>query len=260
MNGKTKAANNAEKTDKSIKKYSALINAIPIEKQAVRLSEEAQARWENLLKKSFCEVFPKSETKIEISREDILNEKNCYKKLVKTLVWGYPTGGRGKHIENILSYLENNGNSSSPLCKILDDNKGQNLTKKELEELIKTMDNVNGLGESTWSKFLYFFEIKVEIPEHGFQRCQIYDAKIKDSLNIKNSFNAPQFNELEEFNKKCGISMWKQDDKGKEKNNYFKFMELLSALSDEIGFDKDDERKLDKLENFLFHYNLDFKF
>lgn len=117
------------------------------------------------------------------------------------------------------------------------------------------MENVNGLGESTWSKFLYFFEIKVEIPEHGFQRCQIYDAKIKDSLN------ASQFNELEEFNKKNGISMWKQDDKRKKgKPNYFMFMKLLSALSDEIGFDKDDEHKLDKLENFLFHYNLDFKF
>lgn len=160
----------------------------------------------------------------------------------------------GKHIEDILSYLEDNGNSSSELCKILAAKKGLNLTKKELEELIEKMDKVNGLGESIWTKFLYFFEIKVEIPEHGFQRCQIFDAKIKDSLN------ASQFNELEEFNKKNGISMWKQDDKGKEKNNYFKFMELLSALSDEIGFDKDDERKLDKLENFLFHYNLDFKF
>ena len=229
----------------SIQKYSNLIKAIPIEKQSTGLSDKGKSRRESLLGKSFKEIFPEED--IVISRKDILNEHDCRKKIVMTLVWGYPTGGRGHHIENVLSNL-------SDLCKVLCAKQKKDLSREKLASLIAVLENVKGLGESTWSKLLYFFKIQVE-----GRRCQIFDKNIKDALN------SPQFIEQYEFNEERGIS-WKQDakKKDKEKNGkyffYFQFMDLLSALSDKIGFDSDDEYQLEKLENFLFHYSLNFKF
>ena len=248
--GKTTTSGKKSKKEKdfdeigkrSIKQFSNLIKAIPIEKQAARAKREV---WQKRFRDNeavFDFLFPNDE--IVISREDILAQTDPLRKIVMTLVWGYPTGGRGDHIKNILSDL-------SYLRNVLSEEQGKNLSKDELFDLIKNLEKVTELGQSTWSKLLYFFEIKVE-----GKRCQIFDLKIIDSLN------SPQFKELVEFNKKRGISTWKQDTKGenKKKPNYIQFMNLLSNLTDAIGFDSDDNYKLEKVENFLFHYNLNFKF
>ena len=237
--GKSGKKDLTDRTLDSILKYSNLIKAIPIDKQSARLEKKT---WEGRLGKLFQEMgflFPENEKKIVISREDVLKEEDCRRKIVKTLAWGFPTGGRGNHIKKIfgkqkLDYLEG----------IFMGKQGKTFSQEELKGFIGEIEKVEGLGESTWSKLLYFFRIKVDS-----KRCQIFDDKIKDSLNNT------QFCELKKYKEERGISTWKKDI-----SNYFLFMDLLTKLSDIIGFERGEKYKLEKIENFLFHYNLGFKF
>lgn len=95
-------------------------------------------------------------------------------------------------------------------------NKKKDLSREKLASLIAVLENVKGLGESTWSKLLYFFKIQVE-----GRRCQIFDKNIKDALN------SPQFIEQYEFNEERGIS-WKQDAKKKDKEKNGKYFFIFS--------------------------------
>jgi len=88
-------------------------------------------------------VFSKDE--ITITRGEILKEESNRIKIVKTLVWGYPEGGRGSNVKSVLENLE-----------VLRDK----------------------LGPSTWSKLLYFFEISI-----NSHRRQIFDKRVEQSLN-----------------------------------------------------------------------------
>ena len=85
-----------------------LIKAIPVMNQATRVNKES---WKKKLKgqavneKLFDEIY--EEYNGEITREEILkvkekNENSNKKKIMMTLMWGYPTGGRGNNISNIL--------------------------------------------------------------------------------------------------------------------------------------------------------------
>ncbi len=233
----------------SIRKYSNLIKAIPIEKQSARLSREV---WERRLGKLFKEMsflFSKDTKEVIISRKDVLETTECRRKIVMTLAWGFPTGGQYDHVKNILEQLDALNDVFSKQTK-------KKMSEVELNNFIQKIERkVKYLGESTWTKLLYFFGFEVEIDAQnlGFKRCQIFDQQIVKSL--KNH----QFDELKDFDGK-GNSAWNQDAKGAYKKHYFRFMTLLAGLSKIVIFEPDDQFKLEKLENFLFHYNLDFKF
>jgi len=139
-------------------------------------------------------------------------------------LWGYPTGGRGNNIEYILVKAEE-------LIPILSSVSGKNLTKTESNEVIEKFGSIRGLGISTWSKILYFFNVSIDS-----RKCQIYDQKIVDSLNKK------QFDELD-------TKKWKQDI-----NHYYQFIELVDNLA------KDMCVLPEQVELFLFYYNLYYKF
>lgn len=154
----------------------------------------------------------------------MLSEVDAAKRIVMVLMWGYPTGGRGSNIENILAEIDQ-------LCLLLSPVYKQSLTKNEANDLIKQFEGIHGLGISTWSKLLYFFNVAIDS-----RRCQIYDLKIVDSLNKK------QFNEL-------GTQIWKQDI-----NHYFQYIELVDNLAMRMHVSPD------QVELFLFYYNLSYKF
>ena len=208
-----------------IKTYEKLIKEIPIKKQSMHARKAVwQKRLGRTLFKVVKSVFDKDE--ITITRGEVLEEKDNGIKIIKTLVWGYPEGGRGDNVKCALTKLEE-------LDKILSKNKRKNLSEVKAKELIDRLEMVDGVGPSTWSKLLYFFEISVES-----HRCQIFDARVERSLN------ASQF---KEFKKEKG--KWNQ----KKVDDFFKYIEKLDKVSMRLGVDPE------QLENFLFYYNLYFE-
>ncbi|MBO4641159.1 MAG: hypothetical protein J5710_15550 [Treponema sp.] len=204
-----------------------LIKAIPVRKQASIVNKKS---WEKKLKgqaankKLFKEIY-----KGEITREDILKENNPKKKIMMTLMWGYPTGGRGNNISNILKKIEK-------LSTIL--SKDAELTEERFNQLLKKFreNEIKGLGPSTWSKLLYFFNYSIE-----GNKCLIYDQKIVSSLNRK------QFSELANDEKK-----YKQN-----KNDYLIYLRKIKEWAEKI--DAKDSDLPDKIEVFLFYFNLYYK-
>ena len=149
---------------------------------------------------------------------------NTKKKIITALMWGYPTGGRGKNIEKILEKIDE-------LDHLLSSIKGKDLKKSEANKVYEAFGNIRGLGISTWSKLLYFFDVSIDS-----YKCQIYDMKIVDSLNKR------QFSEL-------GSQEWKQDN-----DHYYQYIKFLDEQA------KSMDVKPDQIELFLFYYNLYYKF
>ncbi len=207
----------------NIDTYKNLIKAIPIEKQAMHAQK---AVWEKRLDSSAFEVVKSIFTKDEIviTRNEILKEENAQNKIAKVLVWGYPNGGRGNHIQNILKKIDG-------LNEKLSENKNEHLSKDNARKLIDELNEIDGMGPSTWSKLLYFFKVSVDS-----NSCQIFDAKIEKSLNSAN---------FKEFKK----DKWDQH----KTDDYFDYIERLSMVSRKLKV------KPEQVENFLFHYNLNFK-
>lgn len=208
-----------------IKTYRNLIKEIPIKKQSMRAKKSVwHTRLGHSLFKVVEPVFSKDE--ITITRGEILKEESNRIKIVKTLVWGYPEGGRGSNVKSVLENLE-------VLRDKLSKYKGKNLTETKAKELISDLEKVDKLGSSTWSKLLYFFEVSI-----NSHRCQIFDKRVEQSLNES---------QFRDFKKEKG--KWNQ----KRVDDFFKYIEKLNELSRNLRVDPD------QIENFLFYYNLYFK-
>lgn len=83
-----------------------------------------------------------------ISREMIFREKDCRRKAILTLLWGFPRGYRNSKTHK---------NAVKSVVEIAEENNDKNLTP----EMFKFMIGKAGVGLSTLSKILYFFEYKV---------------------------------------------------------------------------------------------------
>jgi len=94
---------------------------------------------------------------VEISRQDLfeLAEKQKMKEFIfSTILWGYPAGMRGLHFPNILRNI-------SVIEKVLTtcfDCKNINNWKNHY----RTVSSIEGLGLSTYTKFLYFLKMRIE--------------------------------------------------------------------------------------------------
>ncbi|MBR3242793.1 MAG: hypothetical protein IKF90_08865 [Parasporobacterium sp.] len=206
----------------SIKDYSELIRLIPVSNQSAKVKKEV---WEKYsYKDEIKDAFFGSKEIVEISRADVHSERDIAKKIIMILMWGYPTGGRGNNIEKILEKMD-------VLIPLLLSVNGKNLTKEKAKSIIAEYENIPGMGISTWSKFLYFFNVSVDS-----RKCQIYDLRIVDSLNKK------QFSELD-------IQKWTQNI-----NHYYQYIELVNDLAESISV------LPEQVELFLFYFNLYYKF
>ena len=207
----------------SITVYSDLIGSIPAKKQSTVVKKTVWSRfsYNNEIEKT---LFGSTD-KVELSREDVLTENDIVRKLIMVLMWGYPNGGRGNNIEHIISKIDD-------LKNLVLSVNGQNLTKDQAKQKIAEFSKIPGLGASTWSKILYFFNVSIDS-----RRCQIYDLKIVDSLNNK------QFAELNLQQK------WKQSIK-----HYYQYIELMDTLATNMSVSPE------QLEIFMFYFNLSYKF
>ena len=106
----------------SIKKYEEIIKAIPVKKHSVIVRKENWIKNDSLhtrltrnnnfpnnnedLLNILQTIFKDAKNgQIEISRADILTEDDLEKKLIKILLWGYPTGGRKNNIDEFKNVI-----------------------------------------------------------------------------------------------------------------------------------------------------------
>lgn len=207
-----------------ISEYKDLISNLPVEQQSSTIKKEIWKRIEYEGKSEIERKIFGNKDFIEISRNDIFAETNIRKKIIMILMWGYPTGGRGNNIQNLLMNINN-------IIDILKSINKKNLIEAEAREIINKLNSIIGLGMSTWTKFLYFFDVSI-----GSNKCQIFDLKIVASLNKK------QFDEFEQ-------KTWKQDIAF-----YLEYNKMLNEIAKTL------EVSPDRIELFLFLFNLGFMF
>jgi len=209
---------------KSIYTYSDLIKNIPVRKQSSYTKKDS---WNRIIDEHFQAILTTmfgSNDKIEISRQDVFNENDVYKKIVKTFIWGYPTVGRGNNIQNVI-------NSEDRIVGIMSSINGKKITKNEYFALVTKLKKITGLGISTWTKMLYFFDVKIEN-----STCQIFDNQIFESLNKE---------QLIEF---MGNKYLRHNYE-----TYLNYIDDLAVIAKEMM------TKAENIEVFLFYFNNRYK-
>lgn len=118
-----------------------------------------------------------------ISRSDIFEENNILYKFLKILMFGYPKAKISHNDKKGSQSAMHRILSSFPLIKeSLENLHNKNFLSKQ--DFIKDPDiislfNVKGVGLSTFSKFMYLLNVKVEnIP------CVILDSRVKKSFEF----------------------------------------------------------------------------
>lgn len=166
------------------------------------------------------EIFQENNT-ITLNRSDLFQASNNLPLFaIKTLMWGYPTKGRGSNIDKLL--IPDNFNQ---LITTLDFYKENNIS---INRLSKDIKEIEGLGLSTMSKFTSFLNTKID-----GNRSVILDLQIIDAINL---------NRYEELNCIKGI---RYDNAIKKYPHYLK---VINNLSERMQIEPD------QLEIFLFMF------
>ncbi len=200
--------------------YKDLISELPFMCQSTNIKKRD---WSGIINNGLIQGIFGDNNEITLNRTDLFNinptENNNFKIFViKTLMWGFPTSGRGRNISNLLE--ENNFNN---LIVILQEYDQGNI---QLNQLSLNIDHINGLGLSTMSKFTYFLSTKI-----NDYRSIILDLRI---INVIRSERFEELNDLNIINYSNAI------------NKYVEFLELIHNLSGDL------EVEPDQIELFLF--------
>ncbi|MFZ6024574.1 MAG: hypothetical protein ACOYVG_08995 [Bacteroidota bacterium] len=209
--------------------YTDLIKHLPFEDQAFATQKATWAPFRNRIQFSkFYNTCFSNDDAITLSRGEILRmaQSDCDKAVLSVILWGYPRGytranNAAKSFPLFLKQAE-------PLTNWLQEHKDVRI--EELEAMLKSC---KGVGLSTLSKLLYFFNAKLD-----GNPCLIMDARIVDVLS------RGLFSELNE------LSTVREHNKVKHYSNYLK---VCSELS------KNNKYKPDQLELFLFMFGNNLK-
>ena len=166
---------------------------------------------------------------LEISRQDIFNVKNSPReKILKTIFWGYPNGMQGGH-KSFVGILRNIDNLEEILINL---HNNSDLTLDDLKKAQNDFKRISGLGLSTYSKLLYFFDIKI-----NNNPCLIIDRRLLDVF--KSDFFA-DFNSLSKI-------------KGDNEKKYFDCLRIINNVAETL------ETKGENIEQFLFIFGKNLK-
>jgi hypothetical protein len=204
--------------------YRTLISHLPVKEQSFTTKKSTWLKAENdysWLKELNKTLFDKY-GQLTLNRQDVFNSKTIEEIIIKTIYWGYPRGKRGNHFRNIL-------NSFDVLvlhCSQLKDS--ETITSAEYFKLMNDFKKIEGLGLSTYTKILYFMDIKID-----YNPCLILDQRI---INVIQTNHYPCFKYL-------SINNYNKEKK------YPEYLALMNHLSQEL------QTKPENLEQFLFLFN-----
>lgn len=214
----------------TLSRYTELIKCLPYLDQAFetkkknwRVDKKTNALFKNFHEKSFATE------ELKLSRADLFDQckHNFHEALFSIIFWGYPRNMRGNNFNSILSSLD-----------IIEETLShkRNLSVADFTTMCNKLKNT-GVGLSTLSKFLYFFEYTIE-----GHRCLILDKRIMDVINDENGFK-----ELKELSLKDGINEFNKEKK------YVVYLQVMVELSRSNGY------LADQLEFFLFSMGMNLK-
>ncbi len=199
-----------------ISQFQKFICAFPFRNQSFDIK---RANWKVENQQDILDkIFDGQET-VTINRYDLINSSyNTKEFVIKTLMWGYPTKGRGRNIDNLL--IDDN---LERLIEILDGYKEKEITIERLKSDIKS---ISGLGISSMTKFTNFLNTTVDK-----YRAVIFDKRIIDTIN---SGRFEEFNHLQGINSSNAI------------NYYPQYLKTINDIAKQIGAEPE------QIEIFLF--------
>ena len=228
-----------------ISNYKRLIQVLPFMEQAF---EVKRSHWEKLVSKDLLNLVfgerdnqqhhpdtyqPESlsnskDQTVIISRFELFHRyQNIELFILKVLMWGYPTKGRGKNIENLL----NETNFTKLTITLSKFDSKETITISEIEELLK----IEGLGLSTLTKFLYFMRLSIDS-----YRTLILDLRVISALN-SGKYGDP------------GIETFKSLGYSNALKYYIDYLAFSHQLAKEL------QAEPDQVEMFLFEYGRNLK-
>lgn len=153
----------------TIYNFQDLIQNMPVAQQAFKTN---RATWENAEQEypfldEINNILFGENDHLFLSRNDVFNTEEIKSKIIKAIYWGYPRGMRGLHFQNIINSLDEVVQTLTLLI---------NLGRPNDENFEKTREafgNINGVGLSTYSKWLYFLNISINNCP-----CMILDIRI----------------------------------------------------------------------------------
>ena len=209
-----------------IKPFAELINAFPIQEHTVRFNTIGD-EWQQLFGQyeelpAIFDSIQNQEGVYTISRADIFAETNTRQKIILTLIWGFPNGYRGKH--TLYKIMANMGRITNILGHL-----NPRYTQRQMCELFRELTAIPGLGFSTVTKLLYFFNVRV-----GNHKAVIVDSNVLKAI--------PKINEMKHCPFDCSPE------------SYYQQVGYINRISDRLGIDSPD-----KLEYFLFNFGKSIK-
>ena len=202
---------------KKLKDYIPLMRLLPVSEHAVTIKKK---NWERVFKfnENIEPLFMGGE-KIIISRSDIFSTNNSNEKILKTLMWGYPTAriGNADTINKILK--------KESMIKI----------ERHLEHKSITNPCVDGVGLSTFSKWLYFFKA-----EHKGIPCIVLDSVVTNAI-ISGGFKEFEGFIIKEYS---------------DIEEYPVILEKIWNVARDVGL---EEKEMGMLEHFLFLFGNNLK-
>jgi len=211
-----------------MKHFKSLIQAMPLQEQAFTIKQSNWVKYmdnNSFVSDVLSRIFNEADT-IQISRGDLFkmaHNDDMAIFIVATILWGYPRGMRGNHFQTITDEIET-------LISILQE------AKKGISnwlEHYKQVEEIKGLGLSTYSKLLYFLEADIE-----GNKALILDIRIANTL--KNFI----FQELKPLNNVTYTNAVKK---------YTRYLNHMAELSEEFNVNSG------KLEMFIFEFGLNLK-
>ncbi|MFC4892358.1 hypothetical protein ACFPDQ_04775 [Pseudofrancisella aestuarii] len=209
-----------------ISNFKELIKNLPYKNHSFDVKK---SNWNNKLPERFKNIIFNENETVTISRQDLFfeAEENLELFIIKTLMWGYPTGGRGNHIKSLLSEDEKN---FEQLVGCLRGWRKKNIDLNCMKDLI---EKIKGLGLSTITKFTQFLSTTI-----NGNRAIILDDQIISAIN---SSRFKDFENLSSINYDNAIK------------NYDEYIQIVSKISDKIKADPD------QIEMFLFVFGKNLK-
>ena len=200
-----------------IAQFKNLIQQLPVKQQSFEIYSK---NWKVSNQNEIVNYLFNNNQSITLSRFDLTNSVyNLEEFVIKTLMWGYPTKGRGTNIDKILEPMNFN-----KLISLLDKYSYRKIT---LEQFSNDVNSIPNLGLSTLSKFAYFLNTRIDSLQ-----SLILDRKIIDVIN------SGRFQDFEELR---GI-------KYNSVIQYYDYLKLMSRISTKLNIE------VDKIELFLFMF------
>lgn len=214
----------------NINSYKTLISELPVQQQSFTTKRSTWRKAEkeiDWLTDSNNKLFDNKET-LNISRQDIFDSSGTARELIlKTIYWGYTAGMRGNHFVNILKNIQ------ILETTFVDLKNKSNPTSSDFIDLTKVIKNISGIHLSTYSKLLYFFDIKFnEAP------CLILDQRLIDVFNSGFYYEYSSLGKINNYNKEA---------------KYLTYLDLTHQLATTL------HTKGENIEQFLFIFGANLK-